>query len=271
MVMWGSVVVLALPIALDPVRLGVNLLLVSRPRPAQNLLVYWAGCVLASVLLLLVPILVLHFTPTFSSFVHDLANPATTASSTVRQAQIVMGVLALSVAALLAARRWRRQRAPLPSGDTGTSTLLADHDAPNPISRLLTRGDAGQQPDGRFGSGARRLLGRAQDAWESGALWVAFVIGFWAGPNPSLVIFALTTILTSGAAIGMQIAVAAAFVVETLAVVEIVLVSNLVSPAKTQAFLRVLHDWVRARRRQVLAAMLALIGVALVAQGTGIL
>ena len=268
--MWSSVVVLALPIALDPVRLGVNLLLVSRPRPAQNLLVYWAGCVLASVLLLLVPILVLHFTPTFSSFVHDLANPATTASSTVRQAQIVMGVLALSVAAFLTVRSWRRQRAPLPSG-TGTSTLLADHDAPNPISRLLTRGDAGQQRDGHSGSGIRRLLGRAQDAWESGALWVAFVIGFWAGPNPSLVIFALTTILTSGAAIGMQIAVAAAFVVETLAVVEIVLVSNLVSPTKTQAFLRVLHDWVGARRRQVLAAMLALIGLALVAQGTGIL
>ena len=37
--MWGSVAVLALPIAFDPVRLGVNLLLISRPRPAQNLLV----------------------------------------------------------------------------------------------------------------------------------------------------------------------------------------------------------------------------------------
>jgi hypothetical protein len=56
------------------------------------------------------------------------------------------------------------------------------------------------------------------------------------------VIFALTTILTSGAAIGMQLAVAVAFVVETLAVVEIVLVANLVSPTKTPAFLRVLHD-----------------------------
>jgi hypothetical protein len=31
----------------------------------------------------------------------------------------------------------------------------------------------------------------------------------------------------------------------------------------------VLHDWVRARHRQVLAVMLMLIGLALVAQGTG--
>jgi hypothetical protein len=266
---WSSVVVLALPIALDPVRLGVNLLLISRPRPAQNLLVYWVGCVLASVVLLVVPILVLHFTPTFSSFVHDLANPATTASSTVRQAQIVMGALALSVAAFLAVRMWVRQRAPLPSGGAGASTLVADHDASNPIARLLDGRSGSRDQDGSSGSGVRRLLGRAQDAWDSGALWVAFVIGFWAGPNPSLVIFALTTILTSGAAIGMQLAVAVAFVVETLAVVEIVLVSNLVSPTKTQAFLRVLHDWVRARRQQVLAVMLALIGLALVAQGTG--
>ncbi len=130
--MWSSVVVLALPIALDPVRLGVNLLLVSRPRPAQNLLVYWVGCVLASVVLLLVPILVLHFTPTFSSFVHDLANPATTASSTVRHAEIVMGVFVLAVAALLAVRVWARRRTPAPAGAAVTSAPAAEDDANEP-------------------------------------------------------------------------------------------------------------------------------------------
>lgn len=100
-------------------------------------------------------------------------------------------------------------------------------------------------------------------------MWVAFVIGFWAGPNPSLVILALTTILTSGAVIATQLAAACVFIVEALAVVEIVLVSNLVAPTRTQAFLRLLHDWVRARRQQVLVAMLTLIGLALIAQGMG--
>ena len=56
--MWSSVAVLALPMALDPVRLGINLLLISRPRPAQNLLAYWLGCVTACVVLLAVPLLV---------------------------------------------------------------------------------------------------------------------------------------------------------------------------------------------------------------------
>src|SRR5260370_19975860 len=102
--MWSSVAVLALPIALDPVRLGVNLLLISRPRPAQNLLVYWVGCVSASFVLLLIPLLVLHFTPMFSSFVHDMANPATTASSTARHVEIFFGVLVLAGAARVAAR-----------------------------------------------------------------------------------------------------------------------------------------------------------------------
>ena len=36
--MWGSVGVLALLAALDPVRLGLTLLVISRPRPVQNLL-----------------------------------------------------------------------------------------------------------------------------------------------------------------------------------------------------------------------------------------
>jgi hypothetical protein len=262
--MWSSVVVLALPIALDPVRLGVNLLLISRPRPAQNLLVYWAGCVLASVVLLLVPILVLQFTPTFSSFVHDLANPATSASSTVRHAEIGMGAFVLAIAALLAVRVWAHRRTLTPAGAASTSAPAVADDPTNPIARLLNRGT-----DSASRSGVGRLVGRAQDAWEGGALWVAFVIGFWAGPNPSLVLFALTTILTSGVAIGMQIAAAVVFVVETLAIVEIVLVCNLLAPAKTQAFLRLLHDWVRARRQQVLIVMLTLVGLALVAQGMG--
>jgi hypothetical protein len=271
--MWSSVVVLALPIAFDPVRLGVNLLLISRPRPAQNLLVYWVGCVLASVLLLLVPILALHFTPMFSSFVHDLDSPTTPASANLRHAEIVMGVLALSIAALMAVRFLARQRAQLAVPAANASTLVADSDTPNPISRLLDRGRVGQDAaaEGKSGSAIRRLLGRAGNAWESGSLWVALVIGFWAGPNPSLVIFALATILASGAAIGTQIGAATVFIVETLAVVEVVLLSNLVAPTQTEALLRRLHDWARSYRRQILVAMLTLVGLALVAQGMRII
>jgi hypothetical protein len=46
-------------------------------------------------------------------------------------------------------------------------------------------------------------------------------------PESGVVIFALTTILASGATLGTQIGAAIVFILETLAVVEIVLVSNL--------------------------------------------
>ena len=246
--MWSSLLVLALPIALDPVRLGFNLLLVSRPRPAQNLLMYWVGCAFVGFFLLLIPIVVLHFTPSLSSFVHDLANPATATSSAVRDVEILAGALVIAVAALLAVRFLTRQRAQLPKRGDRTSTLVADSDAPRQIARVLDRANA---------------------AWESESSWVALAVGCWAGPNPALVVFGLTTILTSGAAIGVQTGAAFVFIVETLAVVEIVLLSNVVAPTKTEAFVRRLHDLARSYRRQILVGMLTLVGLALVAQGMG--
>lgn len=250
--MWGSVAVLALPIAFDPVRLGVNLLLISRPRPAQNLLVYWLGCVAASVVLLLLPLLALHLTDL--AWVHDLANPKTTASAAMRYVQIGAGVVLLVVAALMALQLVTRKR--VPAGDV------------SPISKLL---QGGRDAPAEGATLRQRLLSRARDAWESGDLWVAAVIGFWAGPNPSLVLFALTTILASGAAIGMQIGVATVFILVSLAVVEAVLLCNIVAPVKTQAALQKVHDWVGGYRQQIVSAILALVGLAFIAKGTGLL
>ena len=259
--MWSSVAALALPIALDPVRLGVALLLVSRPRPAQNLLVYWIGCVSASCLLLLAPLLVLHYTPAFAPFVRDLANPTTTASAAVRYVEVGLGVVILAIAALVAVRALARRRASVPAG--------ADSDADaSPVSRLLQRGREAPT-DGA--SLVQRILARAHAAWEGGALWVALAIGFWAGPNPSLVMFSLATILASGAAFGAQLGAAVVFILTSLALVEIVLVANLLAPTGTQAALRRLHDWVAGYRQLIVVAILTLVGLAFVAQGAGVL
>lgn len=248
--------VLALPIALDPVRLGVNLLLISRPRPARNMFAYWVGCISASFLLLLVPLLVLHFTPMFKSFVDDLANPDTGASATVRHIEIAVGVLILIIAALTAVRLRIRQRSHV-HADVGS-----------PVSRLLNRG---KDAPAEGASVMQRLLRRAHSAWDSGALWVAVAIGFWAGPNPSLVTFSLATILASGAGLAAQIGAAVAFVIVSLAVVEIVLICNLMAPDRTEAALRRVHDWVADHRGPIVGAILTLVGAAFVAQGAGVL
>jgi hypothetical protein len=54
-----------------------------------------------------------------------------------------------------------------------------------------------------------------------------------------------------------------------LAVVEIPLVSCLATPAKTEAVVLQLQDWVRARRRRIVAVSIALAGVMLLATGIG--
>jgi hypothetical protein len=89
-------------------------------------------------------------------------------------------------------------------------------------------------------------------------------------PGPPLILFVATTVVASGASIGTQVLAAIAFVVVMLAVVEIILVSCLLAPAKTQAVLRPLHDRVRAHRRQVLVAIFAVVGVMQLAMGVGI-
>ena len=263
---------LALLITLHPVRLGVILLVISRPRPMQNLFAYWAGCVIAGVYSLLVPLVVLHVTPMFDSFVINFANP--TANSTFRHIEIGMGALVLVIAAVLGVRFATRQpghprnrhSAHQAASDGGTSTLVLDSNTPTAISRLL-----GTPPDAATegGSVVRRLLRRVRSAWENGSVWVAFVIGVAMGPSLDGVVFVLAIIVASGASFGVQITAAITFVIAMLAVEEVILVSHLVRPAKTQAFLRRLHDWALAHRRKLVVAIFAVVGISLMAQGMG--
>jgi hypothetical protein len=263
--MWSSVAVFALLAALNPVRLGLALLAISRPRPVQNLLAFWVGCLIASVATLLVPLIALHVAPVFRSLIQDLDGPATGASSTVRHIQIGMGVFALSIATLTTVRLVRRQRANLPTKGGNTATLVLDSTTPTSIKRLL---DAPQDAPSEDKSAIRRLRGLTRNAWANGSLWVALMIGLVSGPTPESVLYVLASIVPSGAAIGTQLAAAIAFVVGALAVVEIMLVSYLATPAKTHAAVRLLHDWVLAHRQQVLVAAYAVGGIWLVAHGT---
>jgi hypothetical protein len=257
--MWSSVLVLALPIALNPVRLGLALLLISRPRPVHNLLAYWVGNLTACIPTVMVPLTLLHVTPMFKSFAQDLAT-----SSTVRHIHIGMGVLALSIAALMTVPPLARQRAQLLTPSGNTSARVLDSPAPPAISELP---DRAQDTPTAGGSAIRRLPGRAHNAWENGSLWIALAIGIGNMPAPDVVLFVLAIIVASGAGIGTQVSAAIAFVVGMFAVVEISLVSYLASPAKTLAVLRLLHDRVRTHRRNVLVAVFAVAGVSLVFQG----
>jgi hypothetical protein len=246
---------LALLATLNPARIGGVLLLISRPRPMQNLFAYWVGALTVTVPALLIALMVLHFTPNL---------PRLAASSTVRHIQIGIGVLALSIAAVMTVRFTARRRAHLPAPGGNTSTLALDSNSPTATSRQPGRA---QDTPTEGGSAIRRLLGRAHNAWENGSLWVAFLFGLGTPPAPDAILFVAAFIAASGAAIGAQVSAAIAYTFGMFAIIEITLASYLVTPAKTQAVLRVLHGWARAHRRKILVAMFAVVGVALVANG----
>lgn len=100
-------------------------------------------------------------------------------------------------------------------------------------------------------------------------MWLAFVIGVAMGPSLDGVDFVLAIIVASGVSFGVQITAAITFVIAMLTVEEIILVSHLARPAKTQAFLRRLNDWALAHRRKLVVAIFAVVGVSLMAQGMG--
>ncbi|MDH6193919.1 hypothetical protein M2272_000540 [Mycobacterium frederiksbergense] len=258
--MWGSVLALGVLVGLDPMRLGITLLVVSRPRPVQNLLMFGAGCVTACITTLVIPLTLLHVTPGFKSTADAWAK-----SSTGGYIQIGMGTVALMTATALSVHFWVRQRAEVSTPEGGTSTLVLDANKSTPVSRLLARAEDSPTEGG---SVFRRLLRRGRDAWENGSLWVSYVVGFsFAGAPPDVVLFLLAIVVVSGAALGTQIGATIAFIVGMLAVIEIVLVSYLVAPAKTEAALQRLHDWAWAHHRKILVAMCILAGVMLIAKG----
>jgi Sap, sulfolipid-1-addressing protein len=265
--------VLAFMLALDPLRLGLLLLLITRPRPVQSLLVYWVGAMTASVPYMLVPLIVLHITPGFRSVAQHLASHGTFGSPAVRHIQFGIGVVALLIAALMAIRLRAGQHAYAATPADTASPLLADSNTPTAISQPLDRAlgapTEGGSPIRRLGaraSGAgQRLWLRVYGAWETESPRPALIAGLLSGPPPLTVLLVLTTIMASGAAIGTQVSIAIAWIVGMFAIVEIILVSYLAAPTKTETALRLLHDWVLTHRRQAWIAMIAVVGVTLLA------
>lgn len=281
--MWGQLLVLALVTTFNPVRLGIVLLVLSRPRPMQNLLAYWVGAVIVGLTTLIVPLIALRATPTSTSFAENFAQP--TANPTAQRIMVGIGLVLVMVAALMVVRSLAqnrggggRSRRPVQnaslntntetSTDTNanTSTLVLDSTAPPILSRLL----GPSQDEATEGESAiRRLLRRIRTAWQNGSPWISFIIGVMVLPPLDGVILALAVIVASGAAIGIQVSAVIIYMIGALVVEEVILVSNLVAPTKTQAALRRLHEWARAHHRKFVAAILALIGLSMVIRGMG--
>jgi Sap, sulfolipid-1-addressing protein len=240
--MWSAVLALSLIAAIDPIRIGIVVLLISRPQPMVSLLAFWLGGMAAGTAAALV--LVIYLRDLTLSVMRTLLSAI--GSPAAAHVRLAIGVLVLLIAGLIAARFRVRQHVPVRRTGEEGSVLVLERDTRNGSSRLSIR---------------RQL--------EGGSLAVAFVAGVgWATP-PVEYLAAIIAILASGAAATAQVSAALMFTLVAFAVAEIPLVSYLAMPEKTVAVVQRLHDWIRARRQAILAVFVCTFGVLLVASGMG--
>jgi Sap-like sulfolipid-1-addressing protein len=238
----SAVVVLSLLAAIDPVRVGIMALLVSRPRPMLNLFAFWLGGITAGIGAALAVLLFLR------KFTLSVMRVIVSATSTpiAAYAQVAVGVLTVSFATTLVARFWVRQHAPVPVTVGGSSVRLLEPET----SR-----------------GTRRLSIRCR--LEGGSLPVAFVAGVALATPPVEYMAAILAIVASEPAASDQVAAALMFTVVAFTVVEVPLITYVTAPSRTLAVVRRLNEWISERRQAIPGLVFGALGFLLLVSGMG--
>ena len=240
--MCSAVLVLSLLAAVDPVRIGITALLISRPRPMLNLLAFWLGGLVAGVS---AAFFVLFALRDFTLSVMRTVVSATSSPITA-YLQVAIGVLAVSFAVLLVARLRAHRRRPVPVSADGSAVYHLEPNTSPASSRLSMR----------------RLL-------DGGSWVVAFVAGVALATPPVEYMAAILAIVASEPTAPTQFGAALMFTVVAFTVVEVPLITHLTAPAQTLAVVRRMNDWIGARRQAIPAVVVAVLGVLLVASGMG--
>ncbi len=216
--MWFTVLVMAAAISTEPFRLGMTVLMLNRPRPVLHLFAFLCSAFAMATAVGLVVLFVLR-----NAIVQS-------ADSTLSILQIAIGMVALSIAAVLL------------SGKTRWFTGAPKKTAPRETSRW------------------RNLLG-AQTPLLAALAGIAIAL-------PSVDYLAvLTVILASGESAATQVSALLMFNVVAFAFVEIPLASYLFAPNRTRIWMDSLNRWMAAHRRWTIAAMLVVVGCILVVSG----
>ena len=210
-----SVLVMAFAVSLEPFRIGMTVLMLNRPRPMLQLLAFLCGGFAMGLTVGLVVLFAFRRRLLGSTYI------------TLPKVQILLGVLALLVAAVFAARAFT----------------------------------------GRFGQHRERLATLAQRLLNGRSLWIAGMVGLGIALPSVDYLAALAVILASRAAAMTQVGALLTFNVVAFALVEIPLLAYLLAPKTTRTSMIALHDWIRSRRRVEVASLLATVGGVLLAVG----
>ncbi|WP_205877824.1 GAP family protein [Mycobacterium camsae] len=252
--MWQMVLYMGFGMALDPARLGLALVMLSRKRPMANLFAFWLGGIVAAGA---VALAVLLFIREFAVVVIQSAGAmaqdfreATVVLSGGRL-QVTVGVIILLLAVRSVARSRAQAGIPVPvGGGGGLPTMVLD-----------------QRPPGLMA----RTSNRMQEMLNCDVVWPAFLVGIATSVPPLESLIALTFIMASGSGIGTQFGAFFVFVLLVLAVIEIPLIAHLTVPQKTEQLMLRVQNWVRTYRRQMTLTILFGVGCIFLAQGVAAL
>jgi hypothetical protein len=232
--MWITVLLLAVAVNFEPTRLGMITLLLTKPRPLRQLVTFLSCWLTMSASAGLLVLFVFH-----TGFLKTGHNNGP-------KIQIVIGAAAVLVAALLASN--------LPLGTSRKPLVGATIGGPGSLSP--------SKPPA-----LERLVSRAGQVVKTESLWFPSVTGVWlALPSPDYCAM-LILIAASGAAPAAQVGALVTWLVVANAVAAIPLASYVIAPQRTRAWLSMLNDWIRARRRRDFAMLLAVVGAVMVGVG----
>lgn len=233
--MWATVLVMAFAVIVEPIRIGLAVLMLNRPRPLLQLLAFLCGGFTMGMGVGLIVLFVLRSTPLASG------------RFTVPSVQITVGIVALVIAVALAtdiSMRGLRRRPARASAGPGPTAY--DEDPPRRRNRLSTR--------------MRSILG-------GDSLWDAWVSGLGTALPSANFMGAMAVILASGEAPIAQAQALLLFNVVAFTLVEIPLIGYIAAPKRTQALLSAFHEWLQNRPRRDMAIVVAAGGCLMLAIG----
>ena len=248
--MWPYVLMVGIGVFMDPTRLGLAAILMSRRQAVRSLLAFWLGGMLAGISVGIVVLVLFHDVAlvAIQNMVASMNEVRSAVGFSGGRLQIAFGMLALVGLAVLVARQRARAGAPIAVGSGGVPGL-----APQPSKSSFVA---------RMGQLTMRMV-------ESGGHWPAFIVGLGSTVPPIEGPVALTVIMASKNELGTQFSAFVVFTLMMLLFVEIPLLSYWAAPQRTEAAMLRLNAWIHGHRPQIVQATLALAGVVFVVQGVG--
>ncbi|WP_426515617.1 GAP family protein [Diaminobutyricibacter sp. McL0618] len=223
--------------------LAIVLVILTRPRPKALLWAFWLTALLVSCAISSVVLALFRAHGTF------LGSTSTSVSPVI---YIIVGVIALAAALFAATKRGREL-----IGHEIDRRAEAKRNAPEHHSSI---GDRAQVK-------VAAVKAKASDALDRGSVWVAIVAGVLMGAPSPFSLAAVGLMVRGGYTLPVQLAMILVFALVTYILVEIPVVSYLISPEGTAARVDAFAKWLGAHKIQAVAAVAAVVGVVFIVKG----